>query len=382
MAKIKKPGEKTPAKKKTDKEKVAVEEPKAEEEKVIEAEVVPETEVKPAGSALPVARKTDSIALSSLEDLMTFSKAVAKSAMFPGIEDEFGASAVIEYGREIGLKPIIALQTIHVIPSKRGSTLAIKGSVLAMMAKEAGINIEILQKDTKGCKLTFSRGNEAPHTSAFTQEDARRAGLLHKDNYMKWPEDMYYWRAIARGVKVFDPGLALGISTVEEVEELPIAKGKVSDKKEKPKEEKSKVTIKKEKPAPEPGADPGPEPPPEETEEPKEPMEEKVETEMKSERLLVFENTIKDIKMLLEKAEIKESLFKKYLGEELQPVKPDRNFVQINEWGHWSFHEGKLVDLAVIIENFDWLTNEYFESATFKESAKEAPPGKPTTDPI
>lgn len=375
MAKIKKPEGKAPAKKKTTKEKPVIAKQEPKEEEAVDAEVISETEVRPEGAAVPVVRKEgQSVALASLEDLMTFSRAVAKSAMFPGIEDEFGAASVIEYGREIGLKPIIALQTIHVISSKRGSTLAIKGSVLAMMAKESGINIEILQKDTKGCKLTFSRGNEAPHTSAFTQEDARRAGLLNKDNYIKWPEDMYYWRAIARGIKVFDPGLALGISTVEEIEELPIGKGSISDKKEKPEEEKEKVTIKKEKPAPAPapGEDPGPSPPPEEVEEPGKTADEK----------LVFENAVKDIKMLLEKAEIKESLFKKYLGEELQPTKPERNFVQINEWGHWSFHEGKLVDLAVIIEHFDWLTNAYFDSVTFKESAKEAPPGKPTTDPI
>lgn len=383
---ITKPGKEKPVKKPLPKEKV-VEEVKDEvvenykefQKKEIEEEtaviVQPVAEI----TSLPVRRETTAVALTNLDDLMRFSKAIAMSGMFPGIQDEFQAISVIELGRSIGLKPMIALQVIDVIPTKKGGVLCIRGRALAALAKEAGINIEVLKKDTKGCQLRFSRGNEPPYTASFTEEDAKRAGLLSKDNYMNYPEEMYYWRAIKKGVDVFDPGLALGLSTSEEIEGLT---GLIDKDRKAPKPEKEKptVVIKKEKPekvevAPEPESEapsgssaptpeePAPEPPPEETEEP----------DTSKEYALEFENTIKEIKMRLEKAEIKEQIFKKYLKEELQPVKPDRSFVDINKYGHLSFHHGKLEDLKVILAHFEWFCEEYKASKTFEESASDKP---------
>ena len=312
-----------------------------------------------------VKRESKPVAISTVNELMTFAEAISKSGMFPGIEDKFQAASVIEYGKEIGLKPIISLQIISVIPTKRGGVLCIEGRALAALAKENGINIKILQKDTDGCKLEFSRADEPAHIASFTREDAKRAGLLSKDNYVKYPEDMFYWRAIARGVKVFDPGLALGLTTAEEIDDMQASIGTISDKQEQPEAKVPTVEIVKSKDQPpEEKEDPGAEPPPEEPEE-----------EEGGEHALDFENTIKEIKMNLEKAEIDERLFKKYLHEELQPLKPERSFVDINQFGHVSFHKGKLDDLKLIIAHFGWITEQFHDSKTFEEAGKETPPG-------
>lgn len=366
----KKPEKKTQAKKKATEKEKSVDEIKEEYEKSVSSAIRSESKLEVIPANLPVKKETPGVALTTLEDLSRFSQAIAKSGMFPGIQDQFQALSVIEYGRELGLKPIVSLQTMTVIKGR----LCIYTQALAAMAMDNGISIEVIKKDTKGCTLKFSRaGQEVSHTASFTEDDAKRAGLLGKDNYMNYPEDMYYWRAVARGVKVFAPGLALGLNTAEELDGLPdlISKDK-KKKKEKPAEDVKTVTIVKEKPEPEPEEEkeeePAPEPPPKE---PKEP-------DTSSEHALEFEETIKDIKMRLEKAEIKEQLFKKYLHEELQPVKPDRSFVQPNQYGHLSFHSGKLDDLKIILAHFEWFCGEYVMSKTFEESAKD----KPAVDPI
>ncbi len=150
-----------------------------------------------------------------MDDLMALGKALAKSKMFPDCEDEFAAVAKIEYGRELGLKPVISLQIIHVIKGRLG----IESKALLALAKENGIKVEVLQKDKKGCKLKFSRGEES-HTDSFTEEDAKRANLLYKDNWKTFPEEMYSWRCVAKGLRFFDPGLALGLYTTEELVEF------------------------------------------------------------------------------------------------------------------------------------------------------------------
>lgn len=371
MKTIQKPGKEKPVKKTMAKKKAVEKEVKVEIDKG-----KGHVELNPTAPSitptLPVKKETSSVALTNLDDLMRFSKAMSKSGMFPGIQDEFQALSVIEYGREIGLKPIVSLQTMTVIKGR----LCIFTQALAALAKEDGITIEVVEKNTKGCTVRLFRlGSQSSYTSSFTEEDAKRAGLLSKDNYMNYPEDMYYCRAVSRGVKVFAPGLALGLHTAEELDEgLPGLIDK--DRKEpKPEKEQPTVVIKKEK------AEKVEEAPEEEEEEeapaPEPPEEEEKEPDNSAGYALEFEDTIKEIKMRLEKAGIKEQLFKKYLHEELQPVKPDRCFVDINEFGHLSFHKGKMDDLKVILAHFKWFCEEYVTSKTFEESDKEK-----TEDPI
>ncbi|GAH13839.1 unnamed protein product, partial [marine sediment metagenome] len=83
----------------------------------------------------------------------------------------------------------------------------------------------------------------------------------------------------------------------------------------KPEEEKEKVTFTKGKdqPLPEPATEPEKEEKP--AEEPGSPVAKEKE------------ELVAEIKALLKEAGVDERLFKKWLGEELQPIKPDRQFV-------------------------------------------------------
>jgi len=315
--------------------------PKKKPEKVIEAEVVEE---KPAETRI-VKVMPDS------EELMNLSDTFAKSGMFPSITNKFEAAAVIEYGREIGLKPIISLQTISVIKGK----LSIESKALYALALLKGINVKFVKKDAKGCTLEFSKKGRAAYTTSFTEEDAKRAGLDTKDNYMKYPEEMYFNRCISKGLRAFDPGVLLGIYTVEEMDDFsdsPL----IRKEPEEAKEEQEKVTFTKTKESP----TPEPEPPVEE--DPKE-----------------KEDVVEILKKYMEENKIDPKLFKKYLSEELQPKKPDRVFVGL-KFGHWSLTEGKLEDLKLLHKNMDLVVKQYLNSETFEKEAKKIKPDEETKE--
>ena len=327
--------------------------PKPKEEKeIIDAEIIEEK---------PPEVKIVKVMPDSAE-LMTLADTFAKSGMFPAITNQYEAAAVIEYGRELGLKPIISLQTISVIKGR----LSIESKALYALALDKGVKIKIAKKDDKGCTLEFSKKGRDPYTTSFTAEDAKRAGLHTKDSYMKYPEEMYFNRCISKGLRAFDPGIFLGVYTSEEMEDFsgsPLAKPAITKEPEKSEEEKPKATIAftktKDQPEPEPATEPE--------------KEEKLAEEPGSTDATEKEELVAEIKALLKEAGIDEKLFKKWLGEELQPIKPDRQFVGL-KFNHFSLTEGKLEDLILLKQHIKWAMDEFLESETFKaELRKEEP---------
>jgi len=322
-------------------------------EKIIDAKIVEEEKA--------IETKIVKVLPDSAE-LMTLADTFAKSGMFPAITNQYEAAAVIEYGRELGLKPIISLQTISVIKGR----LSIESKALYALALDKGVKIKIVKKDDKGCTLEFSKKGREPYTTSFTHEDAKRAGLHTKDSYMKYPEEMYFNRCISKGLRAFDPGILLGVYTSEEMEDFsdsPLAKPAITKEPEKPEQEKPKVTIAftktKDQPLPEPAT---------EAEKEEKPAEVATSAEATEKEALV-----KEIKAHLKEAGVDERIFKKWLGEELQPTKPDREFVGL-KFGNYSLTEGKLEDLELLKKNMEWAISEYLESKTFKEELQKEEP--------
>lgn len=333
-----------------------------EAEKIIEAEIIEEK---------PPETKIVKVMPDSTE-LMNLSDTFAKSGMFPAITNKYEAAAVIEYGRELGIKPIISLQTISVIKGR----LSIESKALYALALEKGMRVKIIRKDDKGCTLEFSKKGRDSYTTSFTSEDAKRAGLHTKDSYMKYPEEMYFNRCISKGLRAFDPGIFLGVYTSEEMEdfsESPLAKAPVKEEPVKPEEEKKpQVTFTKSKdqPASEPPAEPAAEPSPESKEEEKPPEPPESDEQLKEKQTVVG-----NIKARLKAAGVDERLYKKWMAEEFQPIKPDRKWVGMI-FGNYSFNDGSLGDLKLLDddENMDWTIQGYLKSETFKEELKKEEP--------
>jgi hypothetical protein len=343
--------------------------PKEKTEEILEGALVEES------TAIERAPEIKTVqVLPSYEQLMNLSDVFSKAGLFPGIENQYQAAAVIQLGQEIDLPPMAALRNIYVIPSKRGSTLCIKSEALLALAIKKGVRVEVLSKSNKGCRLKFSRKGQPDHIEEFNEEMARRAGLLSKDNWMKHPTNMYLWRCVKNGLQVFDARLSLGLNTVEEMQDegiVDIIQPPTEEEKKPPEpeeEKKDQVTFTKTKEQPAAEAEPVKEKKPPE---PESNIEEK-------QRELVAE----DIKKYLKEGGIDAKLFKLWLGEELQPAKPDRQFVGL-KFNNWSFNEGKLDDLKLIMDNMEWAVEKFLGSETFKaELNKQEPDEKKPEDPL
>lgn len=102
--------------------------------------------------------------------------------------------ACVLYGRELGLGPMQSLEGIHMIDGRPSLAAATK----LKRAREAGHSITGESSDERASVTGTRADNGDSITVTFTIDDAKRANLLGKDNWKKYPADMLWARAVSR----------------------------------------------------------------------------------------------------------------------------------------------------------------------------------------
>lgn len=149
--------------------------------------------------------------------MLEFAEALFKSGMFPQAKSPYGVLAIIEYGRELGIPPVVALQNMAELKGR----ICISAQLLLALALQKGVSYRILESTDKVCKIEFRRGDRV-YISTFTLEEAQRIGLTTKDSWKNYPSDMLFARCVSRGIKRIAPDVGLGITTFEEMEGVQI----------------------------------------------------------------------------------------------------------------------------------------------------------------
>lgn len=291
-----------------------------------------------------------------------------RSGLFPQTRNKYGTLAIIEYGRELGLRPVVALQTMSVIKGR----ICIESKAMLALAIEKGIKYKVLEKTSKVSRVEFKRDGFDAHTESFTIEDARAKGFLTKENWKMYPEEMCFWRCVSKGLRAYAPDIIMGLYTIDEMgdavddepEEEEVLEGEVVEEEaqepqiEVVEEEETKETT--------------PVTVPPTTEEVMEdiatPVEKKEESvhedsppdeayEEKKEEQPAEPSMLEKIKQFLEDRAIDVKHFKAWLGEVLQTQKKYK-FVE-KKFGHWSFSEADPEQLNVFWEYRTWIIGEY-----------------------
>lgn len=127
------------------------------------------------------------------------------------------AVAKILVGNALGIHPAAAVQQIYVFEGK----VVLASHLLLSLARQRGWSHRITRIDSKGCVLAWTSPDGKPAgESAFTYDEAaavklkvngKDGSLLDKDNYKNYPADMYFARAVTRGIKRFCPEVTNGI---------------------------------------------------------------------------------------------------------------------------------------------------------------------------
>lgn len=151
----------------------------------------------------------------SMAELQQLGTLMAQSGFFSDAKGAAQACVKILAGRELGMPPIASMVGISIIAGKP----VVGSNIIASVMKRQGYSWTVQQRDEHGCKLTvFHNGKEAGKTE-FLKADAERAGLLGKDNWRKFPRNMYFARAISDAARTFAPEVFSGVPayTAEEM---------------------------------------------------------------------------------------------------------------------------------------------------------------------
>ena len=157
----------------------------------------------------------------TFEQALTFSNYLADSDMVP--KDFKGkpgnCHVAIQWGMEIGLKPLQAMQNIAVINGRP----SLWGDAVIALVRSSPLCEYIIEEDdgrTATCKV--KRRGEPEQSRSFSMDDAKAAGLLGKQGpWTQYPKRMRQMRARAFAVRDVFPDVLKGLPVAEEVMDTP-----------------------------------------------------------------------------------------------------------------------------------------------------------------
>lgn len=157
----------------------------------------------------------------TFEQALQFSDYLADSDMVP--KDFKGRPGncliAMQWGAELGLKPLQAMQNLAIIngrPSLWGD------AVIALVRASPLCEFVIETEDAHSSTCRVKRRGEPEQSRTFTDEDAKKAGLLGKQGpWSQYPKRMRQMRARAFALRDVFPDVLRGLPIAEEVMDIP-----------------------------------------------------------------------------------------------------------------------------------------------------------------
>lgn len=148
---------------------------------------------------------------------------LAKSGLIPqGLNTPEKVFVALQWGHELGLSPMVAVNNVAVINGKPTLSADIMSAVVKRSPEYGGIKwIEMSDKKAE-CEITriLPNGEKEVQRSCFTIEDAQNAGLAGRDVWKKYPKRMLKHRCLSYGLKDMFPDLLAGLYDPEEMESV------------------------------------------------------------------------------------------------------------------------------------------------------------------
>ena len=156
-------------------------------------------------------------AIVTLSDMQTVAAQMVKSKLF-GFTTVEQAMSIMLIAQAEGRSPALAARDYHVI---QGRPALKADAMLARFQQEGGVVEWTSYTDAKvSGKFSHPKSCPVPVEISWTLDMAKRIGLANKDNWRNYPRAMLRSRCISEGVRTVYPGIAVGIYTVEEVQDF------------------------------------------------------------------------------------------------------------------------------------------------------------------
>lgn len=177
--------------------------------------------------ALSVARAQPmGLQLSSIKDMFEFARMVVGTDFAPkGFNTPEKVLVAIQYGAEVGLNPLQALQSIAVINGRP----SLFGDAMLGLVKSHPSFVSISERyvgsdDDLRAECTVTRRGEPPVTRDFSVRDAKRANLWGKQGpWIAYPQRMLLFRARGFALRDSFPDALKGLILAEEAMDTPVA---------------------------------------------------------------------------------------------------------------------------------------------------------------
>jgi hypothetical protein len=151
----------------------------------------------------------------SLNQINFIGQTMAKSGMFPDVNDAAKALVKILAGKEIGVTPFQAMTNIHIIQGK--ATMG--ANFMAAKVKGSGkYDYRVMELTSETCSILFRQRDSLAEGGwadlgkfTYSLEDAKRAGLVKTgSSWEKYPQNMLFARAISSGLRIYCPDVFNG----------------------------------------------------------------------------------------------------------------------------------------------------------------------------
>jgi len=165
---------------------------------------------------MEIVKHSGGIVPTNISELEQFARMASASGFFSDASEAAQAMVKIAAGAELGIAPIQAMTSIHVIKGK----ITLSANLVAAMIKRAGIQYRVNWSET-ACDIIFFEGPPSAESkigeSSFSMSDASQAGLLSNPTWKKFPRNMLFSRAMMNGARWYAPDVALGLYDPDEL---------------------------------------------------------------------------------------------------------------------------------------------------------------------
>jgi len=150
----------------------------------------------------------------TLQGMKTMAEIFARSRLVTQT-DPGDLFVLMQTGAELGMTPMMAIRSIHVIKGKP----TLSADLMHALVRRSGLckSWRYLDYSATRCVIECARtGDIEPTVVEFNADDARRAGLTG-GNWAKYPRDMMRARAVARACRALWPDVCAGLYTPDEL---------------------------------------------------------------------------------------------------------------------------------------------------------------------
>jgi hypothetical protein len=171
--------------------------------------------------AVPITRTDLGLFVEQARQVHQIAQALADTAFVPasmrGKPQEI--TGAILFGRELGMDPMTALQTVNIIQGRPTLT----ANAMRGLAMAAGVQFKLQEATQTRCVMSaIAPGQRDWTTVTWTIDQAQRLDLLKKDNWKNQPGAMLIARATSQLCRLVAANILIGSPySTEEVKDLP-----------------------------------------------------------------------------------------------------------------------------------------------------------------